>query len=53
MGNGFNWKCDDCGYTFKAFLGVGFMFPMVYRETVQDMKRGKFGKQDKDCHRKR
>ncbi len=47
MGTGYNCKCNKCGYEIHANLGVGFMFPKVYAETVERMKTGKLGKQAK------
>lgn len=44
MGKIIGYKCQDCGYKFTAFLGVGFSFPAVYAETVEKMKSGKLGK---------
>ena len=43
MGEGISCRCKKCGYTFSANLGVGFMFPKVYSETVSEMKKGTFG----------
>lgn len=34
MGQGYECKCNKCGYSFGANLGVGFLFPMVYQKTV-------------------
>ncbi len=44
MGEGYTKTCDKCGYTFSCYEGVGFLFPMVYKETVQKAKAGKMGK---------
>lgn len=43
MGEGISCRCKKCGYTFSANLGVGFMLPKVYSETVSEMKKGTFG----------
>ena len=47
MGQGYGCTCNKCGYSFSANLGVGFLFPMVYRETVGAMKKGEYGEQGK------
>ena len=31
-------KCKKCGYTFKAFVGIGMMYTKTYTETVIKMK---------------
>lgn len=47
MGEAYGGICKKCGYSFTASLGVGFLFPIVYQDTVQKMKcpkcGGKFG----------
>jgi len=45
MGRGYECKCNKCGYSFGANLGVGFLFPMVYQKTVDAMKNGEYGEQ--------
>ena len=41
-------KCKKCGYTFKAFVGIGMMYPKTYTETVNKMKEGQFGLHGKE-----
>ena len=48
MGAGYFYRCPKCGYSFWASTGVGFMFPMVYAETVQKAKKGELGKEIQD-----
>lgn len=47
MGQGYGCTCNKCGYSFSANLGAGFLFPMVYKETVDAMKKGEYGEQGK------
>lgn len=51
MGSGFSKKCPKCGFTFRAFNGVGFLFPKVYSETVQLAKSGELGREIQDFFR--
>ena len=44
MGQGYEFNCK-CGYSFTPYLGVGFMFPSVYRETVEAARKGKLGRE--------
>ncbi len=43
MGHAYECKCNKCGYEFSAELGIGFLFPDVYKKTVKAMKKGKYG----------
>lgn len=47
MGQGYGCACKKCGYNLYANLGVGFLFPKVYQETVAAMKKGEYGAQGK------
>ena len=47
MGSGCRMECPQCGYKFNRSEGVGFLFPMVYAETVEKAKKGKLGKEIK------
>lgn len=40
--------CEKCGYEFEADVGVGFLYPKVYVETIDAMKEGRFGQQEKN-----
>ncbi len=44
MGHGFTMTCNKCWYSYSCKEGIGFMFPMVYKETVEKAKAGKMGK---------
>jgi hypothetical protein len=43
MGNGYVINCQKCNYKFEAMLGVGMLFPVVYKETVNDISIGIYG----------
>lgn len=43
MGRGFTLQCRKCGYEASGDLGVGFLFPMVYQETMEAARAGKYG----------
>lgn len=43
MGEGYGFSCKNCGYTFQANLGIGFMFPSVYEEVMNKARSGKLG----------
>ncbi len=45
MGSGYTKTCPKCGFGYHSSTGVGFMFPMVYVETVQKAKSGELGKE--------
>ena len=45
MGNGYICKCNKCDNTFRVLLGIGFNFPDIYWETVEKMKKGRYGEQ--------
>ncbi len=45
MGMGYKFKCENCGYEFTAFFGVGFMYPKIYQETRTAVLIGKLGKE--------
>ena len=47
MGTGYVCKCNKCGFSIEANLGVGFMFPRVYQTAVERMKSGEYGEQGK------
>ncbi len=43
MGRGYELRCKKCGYDITAYLGVGFLFPDVYRKTMKAARVGKYG----------
>lgn len=45
MGRGYSLQCRKCGYEFSAYLGVGFLFPRAYQQTMEAGKAGKLGKE--------
>ena len=48
MGAGYSKMCPKCGFEFESLEGIGFLFPLVYKETVEDAKRGKLGDKIKE-----
>ena len=44
MGQNLSLKCSCCDYEIGISLGVGFFFPMLYEETIKEIKEGKLGK---------
>lgn len=45
MGKGYGFKCKKCRKEFEIFLGVGMMFPDVYKSTIQEIYDGKYGEE--------
>ena len=43
MGREITLQCRECGYEASGNLGVGFLFPVVYQETMKDARAGKYG----------
>ena len=43
MGTSIEMECNNCHFSFEAFLGIGFRFPQVYQDTINAAKEGKFG----------
>lgn len=37
MGTGYLFKCKNCKKRYSVQLGIGFLFPKVYRETLESM----------------
>ena len=48
MGRGYSLGCKKCGYEISGNLGVGFMFLLVYQETLEAAKAGKLGRTVKE-----
>lgn len=48
MGTAYTERCPKCGFEYHSSTGVGFMFPMVYVETVKKAKEGDLGKDLQD-----
>lgn len=44
MGTGYTLHCRGCGYKISANLGIGFLFPVDYQETMEAAREGKLGK---------
>lgn len=43
MGSGFEFKCCNCGNEYYVNLGIGFLYPRVYKETVEKIEDGEYG----------
>ncbi|MGI6042044.1 MAG: hypothetical protein ACOYBH_07475 [Candidatus Alectryocaccobium sp.] len=43
MGYGFEVKCKKCKFKQMYLLGVGMMFPEVYRRIVESVRNGEYG----------
>ncbi len=52
MGKGYSFKCKHCGADYYASQGIGFMFPKVYEERIQDISSGKYGDKLKELFEK-
>ena len=48
MGSIWRCYCETCRFSFHAQLGIGFLFPRVYQETVENMKAGTYDAQGKE-----
>ena len=48
MGSGKAYKCSKCGKKYYALTGIGFMFPTVYENVMDDIKNGKYGQERKE-----
>lgn len=48
MGLIFGCECKKCGYQFSSLVGVGFLYPKEYSDTIEKMKNGFFGNQGKE-----
>ena len=44
MGQGFSYKCNQCGYAIKFMIGVGSLYAEQAEKMLFDMQQGKFGK---------
>ena len=45
MGIEYNYECKKCNYHKFIHLGIGFLFPKVYNDIVDEAKNGKYGKE--------
>lgn len=43
MGAEWNLLCPKCGTEYSVRLGIGYVFPLEYKETVNEIKAGKYG----------
>lgn len=47
MGAGYGYFCEKCGKDFFVSWGIGFLYPMVYKKILEDIKSGKYGEEMK------
>ena len=52
MGSGIGLKCSKCHKGYTIITGGGMMFPSVYRELLDDIKKGRYGKEWQDIAQK-
>lgn len=45
MGSGYMYRCTQCRRKYEVFEGVGFLFPMTCKETMEEILRGKHGEE--------
>ncbi|WP_154649900.1 hypothetical protein [Butyrivibrio proteoclasticus] len=45
MGTGYRFKCKECGHEYSILLGIGFLYPKVYRDTLKKIADGKYGEE--------
>ncbi len=48
MGKSFSCECTKCGYEIYGDIGIGFLYPEVYKKTVEKIKRGELGNEIKN-----
>lgn len=48
MGSGYSFVCKKCHHEYSVNLGIGMMFPTVYRACLSDIKEGKYGEEWKE-----
>ena len=48
MGYGYRYKCESCGKAYDVYAGIGCLLPQEYKKTLNDVAKGKYGKQAKD-----
>ena len=47
MGQGVGFVCSKCKKEYGIGAGIGYNFPQVYKETLEDVKSGKYGEEFK------
>lgn len=43
MGNSYGFRCKKCGDYKWISEGIGFLFPTLYEQTIEEIKDGKWG----------
>ena len=50
MGDGFKFKCTECGKEYWVSWGIGFNFPRDYIKCLLAVKKGKYGSEWKELY---
>ncbi len=43
MGTGYSLHCRKCGYKISAGLGIGYMYPLAWKQTMEEARAGEYG----------
>lgn len=49
MGKGLEFKCKKCGFSIGANFGIGFFYPRVCEEILENIRQGIFGDEMKNA----
>lgn len=52
MGKGYAFKCKTCGHEYNVNIGIGFMYPQIFRETLEKIAAGEYGAEWKEAYDK-
>lgn len=47
MGRGYKYKCRNCGKQSDILLGIGGLYPQVYKGFVEEIREGEYGEEFK------
>ena len=50
MGRGYQYRCSVCGKDYSVSLGIGMMYPTIYKETVAKIEQGEYGEEWKTLY---
>ena len=45
MGGGTCFSCNQCGHKDTVCFGIGFLFPQLYQDVVEKIRKGKYGRE--------
>ena len=48
MGTGYRYVCSKCKEEYEVFQGIGMLFPTTYKNLVDKIKKGEYGKEWKE-----